>query len=59
MAFHRTPRTHQERAENSQAISEGLHVRGKRRPRSIPDSYWDIPKDYSRCWKRHRRTQWK
>ena len=56
MAYHRKPRTRQERRE----YQVGL-VRAKRSPANLPNSWDDIPKSSAgdRSWKRQRKTRWR
>lgn len=57
----RLPRSTQERRQ-SQETWEGLvKIRAKRNARNLPDAWDDVPRDDfdDRCWKRHRRHQYK
>lgn len=56
--FHRFRkiRTTQERKWN-EAHKDTIKIRGNRK--NIPDSWEDFPRDYQRCWKKQRKTQYK
>lgn len=54
--FYRRPKTTQEK-RLSYAYTN--YIRGRRKPRSLPDSWEDIPRFNTKNWKKHRRTQYK
>ncbi len=66
MAYHRRPRTTQERRANGKGLfldidEYRIKLRGKRNIPNLVDAWDDIMKSTwgHRSWKRHRKTQWK
>jgi hypothetical protein len=57
--FFRRPRTHQEMVANCGAMADGLPTRAARSRKRLPTLWDDLNRNYSRCWKRHRKTQYK
>ena len=51
--YYRSPKTTQEKRANQ----ENWH-RGKRSPRKLGDTYWDIPVSQDNCWKTKRKKQY-
>ena len=56
--FNRKMRGTQEKRWNI-AHQDLVHIRGRRKPCNLPDSWEDIARDEQRSWKKHRKTQWK
>lgn len=56
--YYRHPKTRQERIAN---LYDDKFVRGKRKDKHLPTSWWDISRKdtYDRNWKRFRKTQYK
>ena len=40
-------------------LNIGIHIRGRRRPKSLPNSWEDIDLNTQRCWKSQRKKQCK
>jgi len=58
--YYRRPRSTQEKRANQDYQTVPYRVRGKRRPRQLPDAWDDIPKaNRGRGWKTTRQTQYK
>ena len=54
-SYYRSPRVVQEKRQNI----ERKYNRPRRNPCNLPDPWDDIYAQHSRCWKRHRKTQYK
>lgn len=59
--YFRSIKTTQERRWNNawDDVEDAPKARAKRSNRCLPDAYWDIPRQETRSWKAHRKTQWK
>ncbi len=63
MSFFRHPKTKNEMTQYYATVENGLgiriKVRGKRRPRYLPNAWDDVQSHLYRSWKKHRKTQYK
>lgn len=58
----RSPKTFQEKKAyyaTTDWEEVNIKVRGKRKPHNLVDTWDDLHSHNEKCWKRHRRTQWK
>ena len=53
--YYRHPHTTQEKKANQ----DTRYTRGRRFPKNLPDVYDDIPIKHTKCWKDHRKTQYR
>ena len=60
MSYMRRPRTANEMRQFDPELAEyGVKIRGKRKPKNLPNSWDDIPVQRFRCWKVNRQTQYR
>lgn len=59
--WRRKPRTQQERRFccNPEYRELGIRIRAKRSLRNLVHAFLDLPRQYQRCWKEQRKTQYK
>ena len=58
-AYNRSPKTKQEKSKNAANDEKEPKPRAKRAAKNLPSTYDDLPKDRSRSWKKHRKSQYK